>query len=45
LTPLPGHPDNGKPINREFRTVAELESYVQERNEAALRYDQRAGLK
>jgi phospholipase C len=39
LTPLPGHADSGRPITREFRTVAELDGYIQERNEAARRYD------
>jgi phospholipase C len=34
----PGHPDSGKPITREFATVAELDDYVRERAEAARRY-------
>lgn len=34
----PGHPDSGKPITREFATVAELDDYVRERDEAARRY-------
>jgi hypothetical protein len=35
---LPGHPDSGKPITREFPTNAALAKYVQERNQAALLY-------
>jgi phospholipase C len=35
---LPGHPDSGKPITREFPTRAALSTYMQERNQAALRH-------
>ncbi len=32
---LPGHPDSGKPITREFSTYAELNRYREERRQAA----------
>ena len=35
---LPGHPDSGKPITREFPTRAALSKYMQERKQAALRH-------
>jgi phospholipase C len=36
LMGLPGHPDSGKPITRDFATVAELRAYAKERRDAAL---------
>ncbi len=36
LSGLPGHPDSGKPITRNFATVGALRAYAQERREAAL---------
>lgn len=35
ISPLPGHPDSGRIINREFETLAELLAYVLERRNAA----------
>lgn len=35
---LPGHPDSGKPINRNFATVGEMRAYAKERRDAALAY-------
>ena len=35
LTFLPGHPDSGKPITREFHTFPELRDYREERRRAA----------
>jgi hypothetical protein len=40
---LPGHPDSGKPITREFPTRAALLGYMQERRQAALRHYASAG--
>ena len=40
---LPGHPDSGKPITREFPTRAALLEYMQERRQAALRHYASAG--
>ena len=39
---LPGHPDSGKPITRDFSTKAALGRYTQERREAALAHYARA---
>ena len=39
---LPGHPDSGKPVTRNFSTKAALGKYTQERREAALAYYTRA---
>src|SRR6185369_12015283 len=38
LSPLPGHPDSGKPLTRGFTTVGEMRAYANERREAALAY-------
>lgn len=38
LSPLPGHPDSGKPLKRTFATVAEMRAYAEERRQAALAY-------
>ena len=38
LSPLPGHPDSGKPITRTFATVGEMLAYAEEREDAALAY-------
>jgi phospholipase C len=35
LSPLPGHPDSGKPITRTFATVGEMRAYAREREDAA----------
>jgi hypothetical protein len=34
LTFLPGHPDSGKPITRDFATYADLIEYREERRKA-----------
>lgn len=38
LSPLPGHPDSGKPVTREFPTIGEMLAYAEERRQAALAY-------
>jgi phospholipase C len=38
LGPLPGHPDSGKPLTRDFATVGEMRAYSKERMDAALAY-------
>ena len=38
LRPLPGHPDSGKPITRDFATVGEMRAYAKERMDAAQAY-------
>ncbi|HYH67610.1 MAG TPA: alkaline phosphatase family protein, partial [Urbifossiella sp.] len=38
LAPLPGHPDSGKPLTRDFATVGEMRAYADERRAAALAY-------
>ena len=38
ISPLPGHPDSGKPLRRSFKTVGEMLAYVDERRAAALAY-------
>ena len=35
---LPGHPDSGKPITREFPTYSDMYSYREERRQAAFAY-------
>jgi|GEM_PF-2031381 len=38
ISPLPGHPDSGKPLTRSFTTVGEMLAYANERREAAVAY-------
>jgi hypothetical protein len=38
-SPLPGHADSGKPIDRDFPTNAALDRYSQQRDRAAFWYD------
>ena len=36
ISPLPGHPDSGKPLTRSFATVGEMLAYANERRAAAV---------
>lgn len=38
IAALPGHPDSGKPVTRNFSTVGEMRAYAKERRDAALAY-------
>ena len=38
IAALPGHPDSGRQVHRQFETVAELNAYTSERVEAAVMY-------